>query len=165
MANANASVSLKVNGLLWGNDPSGGPFWNSGFDIALQWANGAAAGQVNDVLIMERTVATGANDDINLVGTITNALGETVNAAHLVGFVLINRKRIDDGTVNTTSLTVGGGANAVIAASPVAVPPGGVQMQVSSGGIAAITGGSADTFRVTNSAGASNTYTIALLLR
>ena len=59
--------------------------------ISLTDGTGANNG---DILFMDqRTVATGANDDIDLAGSLSDAFGTTVAAAELVALFIINAPR------------------------------------------------------------------------
>lgn len=132
---------------------------------------GTGAGQANLVYVKERTVASGANDDIDLNGTgIQTLLGANIAATTLVGLIIVNRPKT--GAANTTTLTVGAGTNPVVGFMGGTTPtliirPGGMVMLECGavGGIATITPATGDILRVANSAGAAATYQIGLLMR
>lgn len=163
-ANLRAALSISQKGTaVLGAAPS----WAGAFDQLVDLANGTGAAQFDLGYANERTVASGANDDIDLSGVLTDALGNTVTMAELVGLLIINKQR--DGTANTTSLTLGGGANPVPGFSAALWPigPGGFFQMVSpaAAGLATITAGTGDILRVTNSSGATAKYQIAILGR
>lgn len=67
----------------------------------LSLADGVASGQANVGFIDKaRAIADGATEDIDLVGALTDALGDTVNAAEVVAIMIRN--------VGSTTLTIGG---------------------------------------------------------
>ena len=147
------------------------PSWSAAIDEVLSFANGTAANQADIAYVAERTVTSGANDDIDLAGVLTDALGATITAAELVALMIINKAK--DGTANTTNLTIGGGSAPVTGflggTTPTIgpIPPGGVVMLASPGatGLGAVTATSADILRVANSAGATAKYVVAILAR
>jgi len=137
----------------------------------IDLTDGTAAGNADLFYADERTVADGANDDIDLYGGLTDAFGNTINMAEMVGILIINEQK--DGTANTTDLTIGaatapftgflGGTTPTIGP----IKPGGFVM-IGAGdaaGIGAIVDASSDTLRVANSAGAANIYQIAIVGR
>lgn len=136
----------------------------------LNLTSGTGAGQFDLIYADERTVADGTNDDIDLAGVLADAFGDTITFAELVGLVVINKQ--SDGTANTTDLTIGGGSNPFIgflgATHTVGpIKPGGV-FTIFAGdaaGVGTVTAGTADILRIANSAGASNTYQIAIFGR
>jgi hypothetical protein len=145
-------------------------------DMSLEqtFSDGVGANQFNRLYLSERTVSSGANDDIDLNGVLTEALGTVISALEIVGIVLFNRPRDPAGTPNTTNLTFGGGSNVATGGflggtTPTVGPirPGRffAMMNPDTSGMGAVVAGTGDILRVTNGAGASNTYTIGLLLR
>lgn len=139
--------------------------------LSQSLADGTSADQADLMYIAERTVADGANDDIDLAGALTNTFGATITMAEVVAVCVINQQQ--DGTANTTDLTIGGATNAFVGflggTTPTIGPikPGGVFF-IGAGdaaGIGAVTGGSTDELRVANSAGAAATYQIGILAR
>ncbi|MBM3642237.1 MAG: hypothetical protein FJX15_13125 [Alphaproteobacteria bacterium] len=166
-ATLKASISVSQAG----SNAFGGPTWSGAFEFLKNFANGVAADQADIAYVAERTVTTGANDDIDLAGVLADALGTTLTMAKLVAMLLINRQK--DGTANTTNLTIGLGTNPFLGFLGGTVPtigpitPGGVFMvsNPALAGLGSITGASNDILRVANSAGATNKYLIALLAR
>lgn len=146
--------------------------WGGEIALSAFLGNGAAAGDYDLLYMAERTVASGTNDDIDVSGVLTSPLGESFVAVELVAVVIINAPK--SGGANTTVLTVGGPASA---GTPVAaylnpgrpISPGGFFAEFSPGlaglGASGVTAATGDLLRVTNSAGAANTYQIALLAR
>lgn len=163
---AKFDVSLSVS-QAGSNAFSSGPFWSGAIDFAQAFSDGTTANKVDRAYVAERTVATGANDDIDLAGVLTDALGATITAVEIVAILVINKAK--DGTPNTTNLTIGGSTSGVpgYTAAGEVVKPGGIYLMMNpdATGIAAVTPGTGDILRITNSAGASNKYTIAVLGR
>lgn len=145
----------------------GAPYWSSKMELDQVLKHGTAANQHDLQYAAERTVSSAANDDIDLAGAIANALGTTIAAAELVAIFLINKAK--DGTVNTTSLTIGGSTSGVpgFTTAVATIPPGGFYMIGAPGaaGLATITAGTGDILRITNGSGAANKYQIAALAR
>lgn len=153
------------------NDFGGGGIFQPDVSAVINLTNGTAAGQANLLWADERTLGSGANDDLDLNGVLTSAFGATISAVELVALIVINAPI--NGTANTTNLTIGGGANPVVGflggTTPTIGPirPGSFVFLGSSdaAGFGAITAGTGDILRISNSAGASATYQIAILAR
>lgn len=134
-------------------------------------ANGTGANQADLLFVDERTVGDGANDDLDLAGVLSDAHGQTITFAEIVGLIVVNEAI--DGTANTTDLTIGGGSNPFVGflggTTPTIGPikPGGcfALFAGDAAGIGAVTASTADILRISNSAGASATYQIAILGR
>lgn len=143
------------------------PYWTSKMELDATLKNGTAANLYDLQYAAERTVLTAANDDIDLAGAISDAMGTTITAAELVAIFIINKAK--DGTANTTSLTIGGSTSGVpgFTTAVATIAPGGWYMIGSpdAAGLATITAATGDILRVTNGAGASNTFQIAILAR
>lgn len=163
---AKLDVALALN-VAGANAFSAGPFWNGQMVLSQSFADGVTANKADRAYMSQRTVASGANDDIDLAGVLTDPLGVAITAAELVGILIINKRA--DGTANTTSLTIGGSTSGVpgFTAAGHVVKPGGVflLMNPDATGIAAVTASTGDIIRVTNGAGASNTYQVCILAR
>lgn len=166
-AKIKASLSVSQQG----NNAFGGPHWSAEMDFLQSFADGVTAGKANLAYMAERTVASGANDDIDLAGVLSDALGVVITAAELVALVIINKAK--DGTPNTTALTIGGGTNPVSGYLGGTTPTianigeGGMILLVdpTAAGLSPIVAGTGDILRVANSAGASNKYQILVLAR
>lgn len=171
MANTNtARMKLLVGASEKGDAVFGmSPKWGGEIGIETWLGDGALAGTFNLLYMGERTVASGANDDIDVSGSLVSPLGESFVAVELVGVFLINKPK--SGADNTTILTIGAGTNPVSAYTNAGRPisPGGFFAEFSPGlaglGASGVTAGTGDKLRVANSSGASNTYQIALFGR
>lgn len=169
-----AKIKATLDAGLAGADTfSGGPYWNGSMTALLNLATGTAAGQADVFYMGERTIASGANDDIDLSGTLANALGTNFVGVELVAVFLINAPKDPEDAPNTTSLTIGAAAAAPVvgflnAAGVIGpIKPGGFVL-IGAGdaaGIGAIVATTADLLRIANSAGAQNKYQIALVGR
>lgn len=149
------------------------PTWKGVIEAALAFASGTGAGQFDLAYVAERTVADGADDDLDLAGSLTDAFGNTITAAELVLVAVINKPKTPTDDPNTTDLTIGGGSNPFVGflggTTPTIGPikPGGIFLLAASdaAGIGTVTASTADILRITNSAGAAATYQIAILAR
>ena len=166
-AELDTSLTIRQIGSAFG----GGPVYEPTMRTSDTIANGTAAGQADLYYIAERAIAGGASDDLDLAGVLTDALGNTFNAATLVTLMLINKPSGDSS--NTTDLTLGGSTNPMTGflggTAPTLGPikPGGTLLlsATHADGIGTVTAGTGDILRITNSAGAANTYQITLLGR
>lgn len=167
---AGGSVSLKISASELKSGVSvGAAQWSGVLQHVLNFGNGTTANNIDLVYVAERTVSTGANDDIDLTGVLSSAVGTAFNAAEIVLIAIINKP---ESGVNTTALTVGNGTNAfegfVSAAGTLGpIRPGGILLLVNpdATGLGTVAAGTDDILRVTNASGASNTYQIAIFGR
>lgn len=166
------NMIARIRATQTGSNDFGGPSYTPSIEAVYETADGTGAGQADILWADQRTVATGANDDIDLAGVLTAAFGATITAAEIVGLMVINAPRT--GAANTTNLTIGAGSNPITTflggTTPTIGPirPGGVVMlwnSANAGGFGAVTATSADILRIANSAGASATYQIAIVAR
>ena len=166
-AKIKASIEVRQTGA----GDFGPPMFTPTISGMINLTNGTSAMMANIMWADERTVASGANDDIDLAGILKDAFGVTVAAAEIVTILVINAPA--SGAANTTNLTIGAGSNPVVGwldgTTPTLGPirPGGVFLRAESdaAGICAVTAGTADILRVANSAGAAAKYQIAILGR
>lgn len=150
-----------------------GPKFEGSISDFSNFVLGTGLSQANLIYAAERTVASGANDDLDLNGTgLQTPLGANIAATSLVGIIIINRPLLETDPANTTNLTVGAGTNPVVGfmggTTPTIIirPNGVLYLECPSvGGIATITPSTGDILRIANAAGAQNKYQIALLMR
>lgn len=145
------------------------PAAGASLDALLTLANGVGAGQADLLYAGERTVATGANDDVDLSGVLTDLFGGAVAMVKLKGIILINRPAAYPTVKNTTNLTLTIPANGVpllTGTTPAlaALKPGGFFMMGADdiAGLAAVVAATGDLIRITNSAGATAKYLLGL---
>lgn len=132
--------------------------------IEQEFANGTGANQANNTFHDTRTLTTGASEDLDLAGVLTNPFGATLT------FTKIKAIIIHAAEANTTNLTISrpnanglplfAAANDALAA----LKPGGlfVFTDPSSAGLA-VTGGTGDLITITNAAGASASYDVIII--
>lgn len=162
-----ASIAMKLaaseskSGVTVGN-----ALWSGTINYALNLTNGTTANKFDLIYVAERTVASATDDDVDVAGALSSALGTSLASAEIVGFIIVNKP---ESGANTTSLTIGGSSNGIpgYTSAVEAISPGGIFMVISpdAAGIATVTAGTGDILRVTNGSGASNTYQIAILAR
>lgn len=164
----NTNITLSVNTILTGAQPISGatPNLQLSYPIALGLGSGTGAGQADKLWTSgARTLAASTTEDLDLAGTLLDALGGTVTLARVKGIV------IAAAAANTNDVVVGGAAsNGFIswvgsATDKVKVKPGGFLALFAPDAIAyAVTGGTADLLRVGNGgAGTSVTYDITVI--
>jgi hypothetical protein len=132
--------------------------------FGYQFANGTGADQADLSFGDERTLASGANEDLDLTGSLARALGGTFDAARLKMLAIVADR------TNTTVLTVTRPATngaPIFAATGDGIPlrPGGMILLVSpdATGLATLTAGTADLLNIANAAGAAAKYKVAVL--
>lgn len=170
------SVTAKIIAALQasqaGSGDFGGPVFNP--DPMRQEINflpGVGLGNADLLFMDQRSILSGANDDIDLAGVLLGPFGGTITMAELLAIFIINAPR--SGNPNTTNLTIGGGTNPLAGwlagTTPTVGPirPGGVLLRVESdgAGICPVVAGTGDILRITNGAGATANYQIGLIGR
>lgn len=134
-------------------------------DVAVQLDNGTGADQADRIFSDERTLAASANEDLDLAGVLTDALGATFTLARVRAILVIAL------ATNTNNVVIGGAAsNAFVgpfgaATHTVSVRPGGQALFVNRDATGwPVTAGTADLLRIANSgAGSSVTYRIVII--
>lgn len=121
----------------------------------------AAYPQADIVWHDERSLASGASETLDLYGTLTDAFGATVNLLGVRALFVQN--------TGTTTITIAGDAAAPaslffqVATSGITLPASATMMiNVPISGMA-VTSGTADLLKVTNSSGGTGTYKIMIL--
>lgn len=160
-----AELRVKFSSTLTGSNDMGNPEQRAVLEKVLQFASGTTANKADGVFTDTRTVAASSNDDVDLAGALTNALGATVASAEIVGIVIVNK--------STQTLTVGvAGTNPWVTmwaatGDGIKVFPSGVFLNFApdANGLGAVVGGSSDVLRIANGAGADADYDIAILYR
>jgi hypothetical protein len=168
MASAQIRSSVKIQ--LAGLNAFGGAFWNNEVISALDLADGNGAGQINQIYAAQPTIASGANLDLDLIGTLLQPTGQAFVPTQLVQLIMINAPIDPNATANTTNITVGAGTNPVVGlfgTTSGAIGPGGTLnlYRGAAGGLCTVTAATADILRFANSAGATATIQIILLGR
>ena len=166
-----ATVHARLSAVQTGGNDFAGDKFAPEMLQTISLTDGTGANQGDILFLDERTVTTGADDDIDLSGALTDTFGTTVAAAEMVALFVINKPI--SGTANTTDLTIGGGSNPFVGflggTTPTVGPikPGGMFMLAAgdAAGIGTVTASTADILRISNSAGASATYQIGFIAR
>lgn len=125
-------------------------------------ADGTGAGKANKVFYDERTLATGATEDLDLTGVLTDSFGTTLTFAKVRLIV------IKAAAANTTILTVGNGTTPFVflgTGTHTTVLDAGDALMLYKGGVNGIpvTATTGDILKVANAAGASATYQILIV--
>lgn len=166
-----AKIKASIEAVQTGANDYGAPRFTPQVAELIELVNGTVAGAADLIFVDERTVASGANDDLDLAGVLASALGGAITFVEIVAILLINKPK--SGPANTTNLTIGAGTNPFIGflggTTPTIGPirPGGLVLIASPAdvGIGAVTASTADILRIANGAGAAATYQIAILGR
>lgn len=161
--NVNISATMQIDAT--GSATVGGavPTFSKGKAADINLADGTSANQASKVSALTRTVASGANDDVDLNGALQDIFGATLNLATVKGIII----RSD--AANTTNLTVSpapsngftgpfGGTTPTIT-----VRPGGFFGFAAPQTGFTVTAGTGDLLRVANGSGAAATYTIEIV--
>ncbi len=162
------SVAARVSPIFTssGNFPASA---QTAIEAALSLTDGVAVDQADRIYLAERSVASGANDDLDLAGSLTDPFGAVLTFAKIKTLMIINAPKT--GSANTTNLTIGGGTNPVTGllggTTPTLGPmkPGEVLLRHASAlaGLCSVTAGTGDILRVANSAGATANYQILII--
>lgn len=127
-------------------------------------AGTAAVGQSNVLYAATRTLAASANEDLDVRGVLTDALGATVNAAEIV-LIYIGAAQGNTNNVNLTRPASNGVVAFLAAGDGLAVGPGDFFLLTNRNGIA-VTAGTGDLLNIANSGGTTGvTYDIVILGR
>lgn len=133
-------------------------------DIAF--ANGTSDYEADILWADERTLGSGATEDLDLFGVLSTAFGATVSAVKVVAVAIASKRNAS----NTTNLTVG---NATAPAQlwfgatthTAVIQPEGRLLQVAPKTGWTITATTGDVLKIANAAGASHTYQIVVMAR
>lgn len=132
-------------------------------EYSWQIASGIGAEQVNVLWSDDRTLATGANEDLDVAGTLKDAFGGDAIFAKVKGLLIVARG------ANTTQLTITRPATSgfpflLADGDGFILGPGDMFLitRRAAAGMA-ITGGADDVINIANAAGASATYDIFVL--
>ena len=131
----------------------------------LPLTTGTSAGQANIVFTSTRTLAASANETLDLICSLTDAFGQTVNAVKIVALY------VRAAAANTNQVVVGGAAsNGFVApfgsaTDAVKLPPGASLNLINDAGWTAVAG-TGDLLKIANGgSGTPVTYDIAIVAR
>lgn len=161
-----SKVSVALNGKLTGSPDLATAEANVSLERAVSFLDGALAGQANVVWQDSGTIAASGTTDLDLAGTLTNALGSGASFARIKGLV------ISAAAANTNNVVVGAAASnawatLLGATHTITLRPGAFfAIGVGSADLTgyAVTAGTGDILRLANSAaGTSVAYDIAIV--
>ncbi len=162
---ATATLSASIVGLLTGAVDIGDVQHALTYGPTLSFGDGSGADQINRIFADTRTLAASANEDLDLAGGLTDAIGQVITLARVRGLL------VRASPANTNNVIVGGApANGWFtafggAAHTVTVRPGGLLLLGARDATGyAVTGSTGDLLRIANSSsGTAVTYDIVIL--
>jgi hypothetical protein len=130
---------------------------------AIAYTDGSGANQINALFSDQRTLTTGANEDLDLAAALVDLYGVTLTFTSIKGILIASA------VANTTDLTLtepaaNGLTGLFVAASDgINIEPGGFFMwgTPSAAGLA-VTAGTGDLINIANAAGASAIYDVVI---
>ena len=163
------NISVQDRG---GNVLTGGPRFNVALEYLQKLTDGTGANNLDLAYVDERSVNASTDDNIDLIGSLSTALGVAFDAAEIVAIVIINAPFKSTDPANVSDLTIGGATNPFIgflgATHTIGpIKPGGAFMLAAgdAAGIGTVTAATADILRIANGAGGTAKYKIAILAR
>lgn len=165
-AGVNASIRLTIDGYLQGSNDLGSPKMTlSGIDELLELTPGTGSTLQADLMFSDtRTLAASANEDIDLVGSLTTAFGATISAAELV-LILVKAAPGNTNNVRVTRPASNGVPIFLAASDGRDVEPGEFFLFISRRGVG-LTAGTVDLINIANSAGTTSVaYDILVFAR
>jgi hypothetical protein len=162
---AQASVKLSVDGLVDAAIDIGQVAHTFAFGPSFVWGQGTGANQITQAFMDNRTLAASANEDLDLSGSLINALGQTLLFTKIRGLI------VRAAAANTNNVIVGGATSNALATffgaatHTLTVRPGGLIALIAPDTTGyAVTAGTGDLLRIANSgAGTSVSYELILL--
>ena len=141
------------------------------FTRKFELLTGVGAGQADKLFYDERELTTGANETLDLSGVLVDAFGDTFTIARIKAIALLAESAVVGTVANTTDLTFGAAAaNPWVAflnsTGTVTLKPGGLVFACCGPADAVgwvVTGGTGDQFKISNAAGATAKYQMALV--
>jgi len=133
------------------------------YSLSKTFANGTGADEVDTVFHDTRTLTTGASENLDLAGSLTDGFGSTITFAIVKAIFIYNKS-------TARILTVGGAAsNQFInwvgdTTDVIKIRPGGFVLLVTPDATGyAVTAGTGDLLKILNDAGSSCDYDIVIL--
>jgi hypothetical protein len=137
------------------------------FEVSTAVAFGVTDGKMDELFHDERTLAISTSEDLDIVGTLTNAFGDVVNLlkvdAIMFKNVSVNANLIEIGPAAANGFGIGGPWKAAGDANSLGVG-GSLMIMAPTAGWAAVAG-TADLITVNNTTAAEGKYQIAVLGR
>ncbi len=134
------------------------------YNLAITLGNGTGANQANQVFHDQRTVAASSNEDLDLAGALTNAVGDTITFTK-VKAVIIKAAAGNTNNVQVTRPASNGVPLFMAAGDGIALTPGAVFVAVfpDANGVA-VTADTGDLINVANSSSGSGvTYDVIII--
>lgn len=165
MATFTGRVVVQVLGELLGSNDLGTVDFDLDRRFATIFKNGTGLGQANNIFADTRSLAGGANENLDLSGVLANAFTTTITAVKLKGIVIYARP------TNTGNLTItqpaSNGVPFMLAAGdgPAPLVPGGLFVFTipSAAGIT-VTPSTGDLINVAASGSGANSYDVVLIV-
>lgn len=162
---AQGSLYVTLDALLEGAPDIGSASHRITYAPGHVFTDGSGANQIANVFSDTRTISASSNDDLDLNGVLTNALGASVALTKVRAIV------VKAAAGNTNDVVVGAAASNAVSTifgattHTVKVKPGGILAITAPDSTAyGVTAGTADILRIANSgAGTSVTYDILIL--
>jgi hypothetical protein len=158
------TILTKINARQTGSNDLGTPVFPVDYSTTTSMGSGTASGLADLIFTDTRTIAASGTEDLDLTGSLTDALGATLT------FVKVKAIMIKAASGNTNSVTVKpattngflGPFNA--AADKISIPPAGMMMVQAPSAGWAVTAGTGDLITIANSSsGTGVTYDIIIV--
>jgi hypothetical protein len=161
------SVSATIKASVQGQQSNALDMGTVSFPFALaansSYSDGTGAGQVDVMFTDQRTLAASGTEDLDLAGSLSDALGATLTMAKLK-FVMVKAASGNTNDVVLSRPASNGVPLFTAAGDSIAIKPGGVFIWAVPGTGVAVTAGTGDLLTFTNSAaGTGVTYDVVLL--
>jgi len=130
----------------------------------IRLTSGTGANQADKLFTDTRTLSASGTEDLDLAGSLTDALGTTLTFARIKA-VIVTAASGNTNNVNVTRPASNGVPLFLAAGDGIAVRPGGMFVWVAPDATAvAVTGGTGDLLTFTNSAGSTPvTYSVIII--
>lgn len=161
--NVNIKATMQIDSS--GAQTIGGaaPVYSKGPATDINLADGTGTNQANRAYMATRTILTGANDDLDLNGVLTDVFGNLLSLTIVKGIII----RSDP--ANTTNLTVGAAPSNTFtgpfgaSTHTITIRPGGFFGFAAPQTGYTVTPATGDILRIANAAGASANYIIEIV--
>lgn len=130
---------------------------------SIQFDNGTGAGQANNIWHDKRTLTTGTNENLDLAGGVTNALGQTTTFTK-IRLILFYGLEANTGLLSVSRPASNGLAFLKAAGDAFELHPDGLFILTNSttAGIT-VTAGTGDLINVDNASGATQNYHVVIV--
>lgn len=158
-------LSLQLEAQLTGTHDFSPPVARLDKARSLRWSDGTGAGEADQVFADRRTLAANSSEELDLAGTLTDALGNTVELATVRALL------IEAAAGNTNPVVVGGASSNAWSApfdaddNTLSVRPGGLILLVAPDATGyPVTADTGDLLQIANGgSGSSVTYDITII--